>query len=522
MNETVQAERQRVGSYRLVGTLGEGGAARTWIAHHDDRGAERFAVKELQLLKSVHSKQVQLFERECSVLQDLDHPQIPRFIETLIEERQETMSLFLVQECIAGVSLQQVIDSGVRLTSRETVALLLSALRPLAYLHGRRPPLFHRDLKPSNLLLRDDGQCVLIDFGAVREALVDTRAGGSSVVGTFGYMAPEQFHARAWPATDLYALGATAIHLLSGTEPSRFPVRRLKPDFRTAIRVDDRLFGILDRLLEPAAEDRFSSTELLRAELEAWYSAEVGASPAPRDVLLHLYQRCGTLDPVLPARGGREPSRQGPISLPGVSIVTPEAASTSRPSAPAATRDTPPESPREAPPRAEAAASDPANRLVPVERRNPFWLAFVPGALGASTAGLLVLIVGGALVLYGALADLTYNEHVWKIAGAIVGAWGLAMMLVPRAGVGRGGNDLRKRGRSAPAQVTRIEKRTSFVGAAEWIIHFDYFSDDGFIFSNCVRVPAARLAKQVAEDPTMVVVRYAPEDASRSVLVVNR
>jgi serine/threonine protein kinase len=529
-------QRATVGPYRILGLLGEGGAARTWVASRDGSD-ERFAIKELQLLKEVHSKQVQLFERECQVLQDLDHPQIPRFIETLIEERSETMSLFLVQECVAGLSLQQLIDAGLRITAVETVALMLSALQPLRYLHGRTPPLFHRDLKPSNLLLREDGQCVLIDFGAVREALLDPRAGGSSVVGTFGYMAPEQFHARAWAATDLYALGATSIHLLSGTEPARFQVRRLKPDFRLAVRVDDTLFGVLDRLLEPAAEDRYQTGDALRDELQTWYAQRAQDAGAPREVLCSLYERASRLDPALRVRTGRASRGQAPISLPGVSVLLPERTTTDdAPAEPpaadgprepsgqvldAAAQDrTLPSEPTDAPADAPVHAS--VEMLKPVERSHPFWLSLVPGGLGASAAGLLVLLTGGCLLLYGALARLSYNDHVWKISGAVIALWGVLLMLVPRSKTGRSAPGLRQRGLPAPAHVTRIERRRSFVGATEWVLHFDYFSEEGFIYSNCVRVPSAQLARQVAEQPDMVVVRYAPEDASRSILVVSR
>jgi serine/threonine protein kinase len=249
--------------------LGEGGIASTWLATDTRDGTTR-AIKELQLLASAAGKQVELFERECTILKDLTHQQIPRFIETIIERRAETMSLFLIQEFIDGRSLQQMLDADITFSAADTVAVMRSALAPLGYLHDRHPPLYHRDIKPSNILVRRDGTCVLIDFGAVREALADPKAGGSSVVGTFGYMAPEQFQARAFASTDLYALGAMAVHLVTGMEPARFEIRRLKPDFHGHLKTDPHLAAILDLLLEPAAEDRYRDVSALRKALDRW------------------------------------------------------------------------------------------------------------------------------------------------------------------------------------------------------------------------------------------------------------
>lgn len=278
-----------ISHYRVDRLLGEGGAARTWLAT-DSRDNTLFAIKELQLLSAGGGKHVELFERECSTLRDLRHPQIPRFIETIVDRRAETMSLYLVQEHIDGLSLQQILDAGIELDPQDTVAVMRSSLAPLSYLHERKPPLYHRDIKPSNVLVRRDGSCVLVDFGAVREALADPRAGGSSVVGTFGYMAPEQFQARAYAATDLYALGAMAIHLLTGREPSKFEIRRLKPDFHAHLKTDPHLAAILDLLLEPAAEDRYRDAHALRRALDRW-SARFGGTVSTEQRLRNLLER---------------------------------------------------------------------------------------------------------------------------------------------------------------------------------------------------------------------------------------
>jgi serine/threonine protein kinase len=275
-----------VGDYELFRVLGEGGIATTYLGRDLATGG-LVAVKALQLLREKHRHHIALFEREALTLRALDHPQIPAFFGTLVRESAETFTLYLVQEFIEGRSLATLLDEGRAFSDAEVVDLMLSCLHPLAYLHGQTPPLYHRDLKPSNIIRRANGTCVLIDFGAVREALADPRDAGSSVIGTFGYMAPEQFQARVNAATDLYSLGATALHLLSGRSPKTFEVKRLKPDFHGSVEVDPHLAAILDLLLEPVDEDRYQSAGSLRRALERWrnehFHLDAPAPPTPAD-----------------------------------------------------------------------------------------------------------------------------------------------------------------------------------------------------------------------------------------------
>lgn len=269
--ETTESEagKKVVGQWELLEVLGEGGMATTYLGRsvEDER---LVAVKAIQLVKTKNRKQIELFERESEALQALDHPQIPSFFETLVGETDETITLYLVQEFVNGRSLRRRLDDGHPFSSAEVVEIMLSCLEALEYLHGLDPPLYHRDLKPSNIITKSDGTSVLVDFGAVREALSDPKVAGSSVVGTFGYMAPEQFQARACAGTDLYSLGATAVHLLSGRGPETMEVKRLKPNIHRYIDVDAHLGAILDLLMEPAAEDRYQSALSLKNALTRW------------------------------------------------------------------------------------------------------------------------------------------------------------------------------------------------------------------------------------------------------------
>src|SRR5262249_27203290 len=131
--------------------------------------------------------------------------------------------------------------------------------RALGYLHGRSSPVVHRDVKPSNVVRRADGSYVFIDFGAVSDSLV--RRGSSTIVGTIGYMAPEQLQGRALPASDVYAVGSTALAALTDVEPEKLPHQGLRVDVRAALRgrVSPELRAALERMLEPDPDVRAGS-----------------------------------------------------------------------------------------------------------------------------------------------------------------------------------------------------------------------------------------------------------------------
>src|SRR5208337_4131141 len=141
----------------------------------------------------------------------------------------------------------------------EVRRFLACADRALTYLHGRGSPVVHRDVKPSNVVRRPDGSFVFVDFGAVSEFLF--RRGSSTIVGTMGYMAPEQLQGRALAASDVYAVGATALAALTGADPETLPHRGLRVDVRSALqgRASPELVTSLERMLEPDPDLRAPS-----------------------------------------------------------------------------------------------------------------------------------------------------------------------------------------------------------------------------------------------------------------------
>jgi len=120
-------------------------------------------------------------------------------------------SFYLVQELAEGQSLASLVEQGWRATEKEIKDIARQVLEILIYLHAQQPPVIHRDITPGNLIRGADGKILLVDFGAVQHSYYTTLMRGSTAVGTIGYAAPEQWTAKAIPATDLYSLGAIAI-----------------------------------------------------------------------------------------------------------------------------------------------------------------------------------------------------------------------------------------------------------------------------------------------------------------------
>ncbi len=238
--------------YRIEEPLGRGGQAQTLAATDTDSGAP-VVVKVFRLAGSDAWKRFELFERECAVLRSLKHPSIPAYVEHGGDE--DAGVFFLVMQRAPGETLQAQIDAGRRYTDAELESILGGLLDALAYLHSLNPPVIHRDLKPGNVVLGEDGHVWLVDFGSVRDVVVDSRQ--STVVGTYGYMAPEQLRGQSSPASDLYGLGATLAAAATGADAAKLPSKGLELELVDVIKpgaLRDRLQWMLraDPDLRPA------------------------------------------------------------------------------------------------------------------------------------------------------------------------------------------------------------------------------------------------------------------------------
>ena len=246
--------------YRIIDILGQGGVGTTYEAQ-DLENDRRVAIKVLSFRHMTDWKKMELFEREARILSQLNHPSIPRYLDYFQVDTEQDRSFYIAQQLAPGKSLAVLVENGWIPTQSEIHNFAIKLLKILIYLQEFTPPIIHRDIKPQNIIRQEDGQVFLVDFGAVQDTYHNTVTGGSTVVGTYGYMAPEQFRGQAVLSTDLYGLATTLLFLLTQKPPSELPQRKLKIDFRSQLRLEKKFADWLEKMLEPVIEDRFSSAK---------------------------------------------------------------------------------------------------------------------------------------------------------------------------------------------------------------------------------------------------------------------
>ncbi|MBD2429983.1 serine/threonine-protein kinase [Fischerella sp. FACHB-380] len=300
--------------YLIVRQLGQGGFGRTYLAEDINRFRELCVLKEFSpqvQTAYVLKKAEELFQREATVLYKLQHPQIPRFRELFRSNFDGKEYLFLVQDYVEGQTYRSLLDErlkkGLRFTESEVIQLLLQILPVLEYIHSLG--VIHRDISPDNLMLRkptqtlpyqagtqgglnpysggtEEGLPVLIDFGGVKQVAAvvvsqyyQPNAGAvtppATLLGKFGYAPPEQMQTGlVEPHSDLYALAATALVLLTGKQPSELiDDYTLAWQWRREINLSPTLGAVLDKMLSPVPQQRYQSArEVLQA---------LNPSPAP-------------------------------------------------------------------------------------------------------------------------------------------------------------------------------------------------------------------------------------------------
>ncbi len=263
--------------YEVLEDIGRGGQARTYKAR-DRRDGQTIVLKELDLEFATDWKAIELFEREGKVLGSLHHPGIPGYIDAFRVEAQANggIRFFLAQEYVPGGSLQDAIDAGERFDEKRARAFLLEAFDILEYLHSKSPPVIHRDIKPSNILVRPDDTLALVDFGAVQQ-IIHGSVGGETVVGTSGFLPPEQLMGRACPASDLYALAATVVYAMSGEHPSDLPIVGMRLQYQHKLRLSAPFEVFIDKMLAPFVEDRFETVDQARDALQTMGSSRTRA-----------------------------------------------------------------------------------------------------------------------------------------------------------------------------------------------------------------------------------------------------
>ena len=279
--------------YRIQSEVGRGGFGCTYLCEDINRFNELCILKEFAPQvqgTALITKSQELFEREAGVMYQLQHPQIPMFREMFRVHRNGVGQLFLVQDYVQGTNYQRLLEQrlqhGKKFTETEVTDFLTKILPVLDYIHGLG--VIHRDISPDNLIKRDrDGLPVLIDFGGVKQVAVNattqylpnstSNPAIPTRLGKIGYAPNEQMQRGiVFPHSDLYALAATTLVLLTGKEPPNLiDPQNFKWTWREDVSLSPSLAGILDRMLQLRPIDRFESAQDVLAALKSGNSINI-------------------------------------------------------------------------------------------------------------------------------------------------------------------------------------------------------------------------------------------------------
>ena len=260
--------------YEIIRKIGGGGMGAVYLATDKNLGETLRAVKEMvqsYIEESQQDKAIEDFKREATILSTLDHPAIPTIYDYFYDENEGRF--YLVMKYISGGDLAQRLRSASegRLDELSVVEWAIQIADVLDYLHKLQPPIVYRDLKPANVMLdSNSGRIMLIDFGIARS--INKEEKGVTAVGTMGYAPPELFSGNVEPRSDIYSLGSTIFHLLTGADPQSNPL--LIFDFQKHPRprqinpsLTDQIEKIIMRSVEYNAQNRFKSAAEMRDEL---------------------------------------------------------------------------------------------------------------------------------------------------------------------------------------------------------------------------------------------------------------
>ncbi|MFB2919628.1 MULTISPECIES: protein kinase domain-containing protein [Aerosakkonema] len=261
--------------YQILRTLGQGGMGTTYLAWvpqvQAGPGGTPTEVQGLVVIKEMNadmaeiSKAQELFEREARTLKALHHPGIPQFFDFFTERGKK----YLVMELVHGEDLEKRIYKNGPVTPKQAIEWAIQTCDVLDYIHRQDPPLIHRDIKPANLLVKAvDNRIVVLDFGAVKE--IGTPLG--TRIGAEGYSAPEQDRGQPVTQSDLYAVGATLIFLLTGEAPHKFYRKQGKVyqfQLENVPTIAPKLRAAIEKVTKPNVRDRYQTAKELATALAA-------------------------------------------------------------------------------------------------------------------------------------------------------------------------------------------------------------------------------------------------------------
>jgi len=264
------------GKYKILNVVGKGGMSIVYLAMNE-RANKQWAVKEIRKDGSQNYEVVkQNLVAETDMLKRLHHKNLPSIIDVI--DNGDTF--LIVMDYIEGVSLNDVLDSSGAQPQEDVIDWAKQLCDVLGYLHSRQPPIVYRDMKPANVMLKPDGNVMLIDFGTARE-FKNHSVEDTTCLGTQGYAAPEQFGGQGQTdaRTDVYCLGATIYHLVTGHNPCKapyemYPIRQWNPSLSSGLE------EIILTCTQRNPNDRYQSCEELRYALEHFKDLDIETKKA--------------------------------------------------------------------------------------------------------------------------------------------------------------------------------------------------------------------------------------------------
>lgn len=258
------------GKYKIIAKVGKGGMSTVWLAMNIKTN-KNWAIKEVrQTEKNDVALVKQNLMTEIEILKKLQHENLPQIID--IFEKNDTY--LIIMDYVEGRTLKAIIDEKGEQPQEDVVNWAIQLCSVLDYLHTRKPAIIYRDLKPGNIMLRPDGQIVLIDFGTAREYKTGQNEDTTSL-GTKGYAAPEQYggDGQTDARTDIYNLGATIYHLVTGKNPNKppyeiRPIREWNPSLSTGLE------SIILKCIANNPNDRYQTAKELKFALEHYKELE--------------------------------------------------------------------------------------------------------------------------------------------------------------------------------------------------------------------------------------------------------
>ena len=254
------------GKYKILNKIGQGGMSVVYLAMNE-KANKQWAIKEMRKEKNKNYEIMkQSLITETNLLKELKHPYLPSIADII--ENDDT--IIIVMDYVEGRPLSDILSEEGVIEEDKVADYAIQLCDVLDYLHSQNPPIIYRDLKPANIMLRPDGKITLIDFGTARKYNYDS-VSDTTCLGTIGYAAPEQFAGETLrqtdARTDIYNLGATMYHLLTGVNPSE-PPYELYPIRRWDERLSNGLEKIILRATRKDPDKRFNDCKEMSYALQ--------------------------------------------------------------------------------------------------------------------------------------------------------------------------------------------------------------------------------------------------------------